>query len=81
VVQEELLETGNLLVDTCKLMNESLGLILFTEVGLASFNLTLSCYFDCTVYSLFMFGFHPVVLAFITTNVVQFHKSFSPLQK
>jgi hypothetical protein len=52
-----LLETGNLLIDNSKFFNRKMGTILFAEMFLASVNLTLSCYFVCTVYSLFADGF------------------------
>ena len=67
---EDLLRTGNLLVEVSKSINMSLGTILFVEFALASLNLTLSCYFDCTVYSLFSKDYSNVVLSFILTNVV-----------
>ena len=66
---EDILLTGNLLVEVSKSINRSLGTILFIEYYLASLNLTLSCYFDCTIYSLFDKYYH-AVLSFILTNLV-----------
>ncbi len=60
-----------------KLANQTLGSILFTELGLAFFNLIINAYFICTVYALFVDPFPWVVMYFIIVNLLSFIMAMS----
>ena len=44
---------GNQIIGCCKLANDTLGPIIFAEIGLALFSFAINAYFVCTFYSLF----------------------------
>ena len=73
---------GFKIVGCIKLANKTLGPILFTELGLAFFNLIINAYFICTIYALFVDPFPWVTLYFIIVNVLSFimdlYRIFNP---
>ena len=54
-----------------KLCDSALGSIIFTEIGIASFNFALSSYYTVTFYTLFSIDFSWVVLVFIIGQTIE----------
>jgi len=78
----EIIRFGFKIVGCIKLANKTLGPILFTELGLAFFNLIINAYFICTIYALFVDPFPWVVLYFIIVNllsiIMALYRIFNP---
>ena len=62
---------GNQIIGCCKLANDTLGPIIFAEIGLALFSFAINAYFVCTFYSLFVQPFSTVVLIFIVASLME----------
>jgi hypothetical protein len=58
------------IVGCIKLTNSTLGSIMFSEIGLALFTLTINVYFICTIYAFFVVEFSWVILCFIIINIL-----------